>query len=260
MAARLMLGDCLEVMATLPAASVDVIVTSPPYNIGIRYGAEVDDARPEAAYLAWTGAWVREAVRLLRPTGSLFLNMGSKPTAPWVPFDVAQEVRQQLTLQNTFHWIKAIALDDDTAVGHYKPINSPRFVNDCHEYVFHFTHHGSVPLDRQAVGVRYQDASNATRWAQGGSGKRCRGNTWFIPYKTIQNRDRDRPHPATFPLELPRRCLRLHGLEHIQMVLDPFAGLGTTARACVELGLDCIGIELVPEILMLAQDTLREVA
>ena len=81
------------------------------------------------------------------------------------------------TLQNTIHWIKSIAidrdaaggaaLDRDLAVGHYKPINSARFVNDCHEYVFHFTRHGETALDRTAIGVPYQDKSNVTRWARG---------------------------------------------------------------------------------------------
>jgi site-specific DNA-methyltransferase (adenine-specific) len=65
--------------------------------------------------------------------------------------------------------------------------------------VFHFTPRGQTQLDRQAVGVRYQDQSNVGRWQAGASGKRCRGNTWFIPYETIQSREKVRPHPATFP-------------------------------------------------------------
>ena len=73
---------------------------------------------------------------------------------------------------------------------------------------------------------------------------RCRGNTWFIPYETIQNREKDRPHPATFPPRLPEMCLRLHGLERIRTVADPFMGLGSTAVACVQLGLNFIGVEM----------------
>jgi site-specific DNA-methyltransferase (adenine-specific) len=60
---------------------------------------------------------------------------------------------------------------------------------------------------------------------------RCRGNTWFIPYETIQRRERDRPHPATFPSQLPEQCLRLHGLSRIEVAMDPFTGLGSTAVA-----------------------------
>jgi site-specific DNA-methyltransferase (adenine-specific) len=132
----------------------------------------------------------------------------------------------------------------DLAVGHYKPINSERFVNDCHEFIFHFTPAGRTRLDRRAVGVPYQDASNIRRWAAAGAGLRCRGNTWFIPYETIQRRDRDRPHPASFPPRVPEQCVRLHGVSRAGTVLDPFLGLGATALAAVRLGLDFVGIEL----------------
>jgi site-specific DNA-methyltransferase (adenine-specific) len=135
-------------------------------------------------------------------------------------------------------------LASDLAVGHYKPINSKRFLHDCHEFIFHFTPNGATPLDRQAVGVRYQDQSNVGRWQGAASGVRCRGNTWFIPYETIQNREKDRPHPATFPPKLPEMCLRLHGRERLAIVADPFMGLGSTAVACADLGLSFVGIEM----------------
>src|SRR5690349_14283919 len=135
-------------------------------------------------------------------------------------------------------------VDRDMAVGHYEPINSDRFINDCHEFIFHFSPAGRTPLDRRAVGVPYQDASNIKRWAQAGQGLRCRGNTWFIPYETIQSRDRDRPHPASFPPKVPEQCIRLHGVGRAGTVLDPFLGLGSTAVAAVKLGLDFVGIEM----------------
>ena len=130
------------------------------------------------------------------------------------------------------------------AVGHYKPINSERFVNDCHEFVFHFTRDGRTPLDRTAIGVPYQDASNVARWRSGGENRRCRGNTWFIPYETIQSRDKDRPHPATFPPRLPEYCFKLHGLPRLKLAMDPFLGLGSSAVAAAELDVDFVGIEM----------------
>jgi site-specific DNA-methyltransferase (adenine-specific) len=247
-------GDCLDILNRLPAGSLDSIVTSPPYNLGIRYRS-YDDTMPRDEYLKWTGEWVALAAAALAPDGSMFLNVGAKPSDPWTALDVAQAARPHLRLQNTIHWIKSIAiekaaageaagLDDDLAVGHYKPINSKRFLNDCHEFVFHFTPGGDTPLQRQAIGVRYQDQSNVGRWQAAASGLRCRGNTWFIPYETIQSREKERPHPATFPPRLPEMCLRLHGLERIRTVADPFMGLGSTAVACAQLGLDFIGVEL----------------
>jgi len=252
--ARLYKADCLEVLRQLPAGSVDVIVTSPPYNLGIQYN-RYDDALPAADYLAWTDTWIAAAARVLRSDGSLFLNVGAKPSDPWTALDVAQAARPHLRLQNIIHWVKSIAIDResagaaagltrDLAVGHYKPINSDRFLNDCHEFVFHFTPHGSTALDRLSLGVPYQDQSNIARWRAGAEGVRCRGNTWFIPYETIQRRDRDRPHPATFPAKLPEQCLRLHGLSRIELAMDPFVGLGSTAVACARLGLDFIGADI----------------
>jgi site-specific DNA-methyltransferase (adenine-specific) len=251
---RFFLGDCLTVLPALPAGSVQVIVTSPPYNLGINYRT-YDDRLPRADYLEWTGRWVAAASRVLAKDGSLFLNVGGKPTDPWTALDVAQAARPHLHLQNTLHWIKSIAIDrdaagagaglaQDVAVGHYKPINSDRFVNDCHEFVFHFSPTGHTPLDRLALGVPYQDVSNITRWRAAGGGKRCRGNTWFLPYDTIQSRDKDRPHPATFPPRLPEYCLRLHGVGRVAVAADPFTGLGSTAVACASLGIGFVGCEM----------------
>jgi len=245
-------ADCLDIFARLDSGTVSAIVTSPPYNLGIRYRS-YEDTLPPLEYLEWSGKWISEAGRVLDPKGSLFLNVGAKPTDPWTALDVAQAARRHLHLQNTIHWVKSIAIDKlasgtaaDAAVGHYKPINSDRFVNDCHEFVFHFTPAGRTPLDRKGIGVPYQDASNVARWRAGAGNVRCRGNTWFIPYQTIQSRDKDRPHPATFPPRLPEYCFRLHGVSRLRLTMDPFLGLGSTAIAAAQLGLDFIGVEIDP--------------
>ncbi|MEA4884939.1 MAG: site-specific DNA-methyltransferase [Clostridia bacterium] len=238
--------------------SVDVVVTSPPYNLGTVYRS-YDDTESREDYLKWTVQWASEVARVLSPSGSFFLNVGSKPLDPWVPFEVAESLRPIFSLQNVIHWVKSIAISrtdvgnypgitGDIAIGHYKPINSPRFVNDCHEYIFHFTHNGDAPLNRLAVGVPYQDKTNIDRWRKapkpGIQDLRCRGNTWFIPYETIRNRADERPHPATFPSRLPQMCIELHGVERCNLVMDPFVGLGSTGIACVRLGVSFIGFEI----------------
>ena len=88
---RFYLADCLDVFRQLEPHSVDVIVTSPPYNIGVQY-SRYQDALSAAEYLAWTDTWVAAATRVLRPDGSLFLNVGTRPSDPWTALDVVQEI------------------------------------------------------------------------------------------------------------------------------------------------------------------------
>lgn len=80
-------ADCLELLPQLAAESIDAIVTSPPYNLGIRYRS-YRDRLPRDEYLAWTGDWIQAAKRVLRPDGSLFLNVGAKPTDPWAAIEL----------------------------------------------------------------------------------------------------------------------------------------------------------------------------
>ena len=248
--------DCIDGMRErLAPGSIDAVVTSPPYNLGTAYKS-YDDSIGREDYVQWLGRWGAAVHEVLKDEGSLFLNIGGKPSDPWGPFEVLLELRQHFALQNVIHWVKSIAIQKEdvgrypgvsgnVSVGHYKPINSPRYINDCHEYIFHLTKAGNISLDRLAIGVEYQDKSNVGRW--GGANRpdrRCRGNTWFVPYKTIKSRDKQRPHPATFPVKIPKMCLQLHGVADGGLVLDPFMGIGHTAIAAAELRLDCVGFEI----------------
>src|SRR2546423_3322842 len=236
-------------MARLPDGDVDLVVTSPPYNLGIRY-RKYSDRQDRQSYLNWCATWAAQVRRVLKPDGSLFLNVGSAPSNPRLPHEIGLQLRDLFVLQTTIHWIKSIAIDNRT-FGHFKPISSKRFLNDCHEYIFHFTKTGRVEIDRLAVGVPYQDKSNIARWRHtGGSDLRCRGNTWFIPYQTIQSREKERPHPATFPVQLAEWCIKLHGVTRIHTMLDPFLGIGNSAVAAQLCGVKSfIGFEIDEEYL-----------
>ncbi len=262
--------DCIEGMKRyLAPRSVDVVVTSPPYNLGTSYKS-YDDKMERVDYVEWMGQWGQAVSEILADEGSIFLNIGGKPTDPWGPFEVLFRLREHFVLQNTIHWIKSIAIrkedvgrypgvSGNVSVGHYKPINSARYINDCHEYIFHLTKNGRVALDRLAVGVEYQDKSNIARFGSANrSDSRCRGNTWFVPYKTIKSRDKQRPHPATFPVKIPQMCIQLHGIEQTQCVLDPFMGIGHTASACAQLGVSCIGFELEQDYFAQSQRVLED--
>ena len=276
--------DCIKGMSRLPNESVDLVVTSPPYNLGIGY-RQYADRQDRRSYLNWCAKWAAQVRRILQSNGSFFLNIGSAPSNPMLPHQIVIELTSAsggFVLQNTIHWIKSIAIDtaegragapnphfnplsappsrdpnpdakrqvrvesDIKTHGHFKPINSKRFLNDCHEYIFHLTKTGRVELDRLAIGVPYQDKSNIARWSHTrGSDLRCRGNTWFIPYETIQSREKERPHPATFPVQLAEWCIKLHGLSRIETMLDPFLGIGNSAIAAQRCGVKkFIGFEI----------------
>jgi len=241
--------DCVRGMLRLADTSIDLFVTSPPYNLGIRY-SKFSDRADRAGYLHWCKTWATEIARLLKANGSFFLNVGASPANPMFPHQIVLELSHLFVLQNTIHWIKSISIQEKhgrvVSHGHFKPINSRRFLNDCHEYVFHFTKSGRVEIDRLALGVPYQDKSNVARWSHtGGRDRRCRGNTWFIPYETIQSRQKERPHPATFPVQLAEWCIKLHGVSRVQTMLDPFLGIGNSAVAAKNCGIPrFIGFEI----------------
>ena len=253
------LKDCITgLKENVKDRSADVVVTSPPYNIGTSYGSYKDEL-PREKYLTWieeVGIAVKQS---LTDDGSFFLNIGNKLKDPWIAWDVAYVLRKYFVLQNVIHWVKSIAISKaqvgnypniagDIAVGHFKPIMSNRFLNDCHEYIFHFTKYGDVHLDKLAVGVSYQDKTNIERWkAANKEDRRDRGNMWFIPYQTIQSRSKQRPHPATFPVKLPEMCIRLHG--NAKLVVDPFVGIGSAAVAAMRLGISFVGFEIDKEYL-----------
>lgn len=248
------LGDCVRGMRNnLKDHSIDIVVTSPPYNIGIRYGKH-DDNLPREKYLDWMEELGKEVKRALGDDGSFFLNIGNTPKDQWIAWDVARRLRGKFELQNVIHWIKSIAINKqdvgaypnivgDVAVGHFKPIVSKRFLNDCHEYIFHFTKFGDTKLEKLSIGVPYQDKTNIGRWKTATADNRDRGNTWFIPYETIKSKN-ERPHPATFPAKLPEMCIKLHGARQGLKVVDPFSGIGSTALASLKLGVSFIGFEI----------------
>ncbi len=259
--------DCIKGIKIMKKQSLlaDVIITSPPYNIGKKYN-QYNDEKPREKYLDMIELVAEECSNIMNKSSSFFLNVGGKPSDMWIPLDIAHRFRKKLILQNVIHWVKSISLPKkdagnyqniigDISVGHYKPVNSNRYLNNCHEYIFHFTKNGDVELDKLAIGVPYQDKSNIGRWKMATDDLRPRGNTWFIPYETIR---KSRSHPTIFPLKLPEMCLKLHGLEKIKLVMDPFMGIGSTAIACKKLGINYIGFEMDKSYIEIARKSLSE--
>jgi site-specific DNA-methyltransferase (adenine-specific) len=262
---RIYQEDCLSFMSKLRDQKilVDVVVTSPPYNMNKEYGIYKDNKEREK-YLQWMKNVAEKSYDILKDDGSFFLNVGGRPVDPTAPFEVATQFRTIYELQNTIHWIKSVSIDAEDvgknnefrdngniSIGHFKPIVSDRYLSDLQEYIFHFTKTGNIKLDKLRIGVTYQDKTNIGRWKSAKQDKRDRGNVWLIPYPTIQE---GRPHPAVFPIKLPERCIKLHGIKPNMVVYDPFMGIGNTALACLRLGLNYLGTEIDAEYIKVAQD------
>lgn len=263
---ELLHGDCLKVLPVLEEKFFDLVMTSPPYNLGINY-ASFKDTAPRDEFIAWCKAWSAEVKRVMKDDASFFLNIGAAPSNPLLPHQLILALTDGpeplFVLQNTFHWVKSITVTpisgEPVSAGHFKPINSKRYVNDCHEYVFHLTKTGDIQLDRRAAGVPYVYKSNIARWGHTeGQDLRCRGNTWYIPYETIKSRKDERPHPATFPVALVEQCIKIHGKAEATRLLDPFLGIGSSALAAKSQKIyHFTGIELDEEYLNVAKTRLN---
>lgn len=145
-------ADCIEWMNSQAEKSIQCIITSPPYNLSIKYGTYQDD-QPRESYLKWLSDVAVAMKRVLTDDGHLFLNVGYSNVDPWVAMDVGQVFRKTFELQNNFTWVKHIAVNDQ-GYGQYKPITSDRFASATTESIFHFTKTGNVPVDRLAIGQR----------------------------------------------------------------------------------------------------------
>lgn len=292
------LQDCVEGMLALPEGSVDIVTTSPPYNLGIDYGTYQDN-KPRQEYLEWLDKVFAAVKHCLKDDGHFFLNMGYSNIDPWVGMDVGNIARRHFILQNNFTWVKSITINDVTS-GHFKPINSPRFANPTWEHLFHFTKSGSVPCAKLAIGVPYMwdcnidntgrikgrmakklgfkdikdfkknasqevkdkfDAELEVKMAnqKPKADTRCRGNSWYIPYDTIANREKHRgSHPATFPVALIEQCIKFSGVK-TGVLVDPFMGSGTSAVAAVKQGLEYVGFDIDADYRQFALDRITDV-
>jgi site-specific DNA-methyltransferase (adenine-specific) len=292
------LQDCVEGMLALPAGSVDIVTTSPPYNLGIDYSTYQDN-KPRQEYLEWLDKVFAAVKHCLKDDGHFWLNMGYSNIDPWVGMDVGNIARRHFILQNNFTWVKSIAIDNVTS-GHFKPINSNRFSNPTWEHLFHFTKTGAVVCDKLAVGVPYMwdcnidnsgrirgrqakkygfkdikdfnknaDANTKIKFEQELTTKlenksprpttRCKGNSWFVPYDTIANREKHRgSHPATYPVALIEQCIKFSGLKS-GVLVDPFMGSGTSAVAATKCGLDYIGFDIDADYRQFALDRIADV-
>lgn len=272
MSARIMVGDCLATLATLPAGSVQCCVTSPPYY-GLRdYGMAEQIGLEETpdAYVARLVDVFREVRRVLRDDGTLWLNLGDSYGAgkqlQGIPWRVAFALQADgWTLRSAIVWAK--------------PNPMPESVTDrptsAYEMVFLMSKAERYFYDAAAICEDWADerggasGARALRYSEGsgradtlgGNGKRGLGiqpatdgrnarNVWTIASQPFSG-----AHFATMPADLAERCIKA-GSRPGDTVLDPFGGAGTTGLVADRLNRDAILCELNPAYADLARDRL----
>ncbi|MFO0842908.1 MAG: site-specific DNA-methyltransferase [Gemmataceae bacterium] len=243
---EILVGDCLEQLKTLPPRSVDLAFADPPFNIGYEYDV-YDDRRSRADYLAWTERWLKAVKRVLKPTGSFYVAIGD---------EYAAEVKVRLdalglTMRNWIIW-------------HYTfGVSCTKKFNRSHAHIFYYVadpkrytfNAGSVRVpsarqttyaDRRANPVgKVPDDTWVLRPQEEARCFDPASDTWYVPRICGTFKERT-GHPCQMPEAVLERILRVSSNEG-DLILDPFAGSGTTLAAAKRLGRNFIGVELSEE-------------
>ena len=236
-------GDCLELLSKLPEGCVDLAFADPPFNIGYEYDV-YQDRRGRADYLAWTDRWLTAVRRTLKPTGSLWVAIGDEYAAE---MKVALD-KLGLTMRNWIVW-------------HYTfGVNCTRKFNRSHAHIFYyvvdpknFTFNPAeirVPsarmttyADRRANPVgKLPDDTWVLRPQETEHHFGSDTDTWYVSRVCGTFRERT-GHPCQMPEALLERIIRV-GTNPDDLVLDPFAGSGTTLAAAKRLRRKYLGMEL----------------
>ena len=232
-------GDCLEVLPTLDAGSVDLVVTSPPYNCGKDY-ATYDDDLEITEYFDWVELWLKECKRCLGHGGRVAVNIpwwiGRKPRIFTLPHYCRAAVSAGLLIADKIIWVKGnengLRGDLGTGWGTWMSPSGP-----------------SIRCASEPILVFVNGSRGRGRISGDGRGACVHGDMTkeeFLAYTTdvwmVQGRS-DQEHPAVYPKEIPGRLTRLYTWPG-ETVLDPFMGSGTTGLACAEANRSFIGIEI----------------
>ena len=242
-------GDCLKFLKAVPDETLQLIVTSPPYNIGKEYEQKVD----LESYLQQQSEVIRECVRALRPTGSICWQVGNfVDNGSIVPLDTALYPifsSLGLTMRNRIIWHFGHGLHcSNRFSGRYETIS---WFTKTDDYVFNLD---PVRVPQKYPGKKHFKGPNAGQYSSNPLGKNP-SDVWDIP-NVKSNHVEKTDHPCQFPVGLIERLVLSMSNEG-DWVFDPFLGTGTSIIAAIRHGRKGAGSEIIDKYVELARDRVQ---
>jgi site-specific DNA-methyltransferase (adenine-specific) len=256
-------GDCAEVMSQIPESSIDLCVTSPPYNVGITYDTHIDNViMPE--YWDWTEKWLTQLYRILKDDGRVAVN---------IPYEVNVQDRggrvffvsefYQIMKKVGFKFFGVVDLEEDsphrsktTAWGSWMSPSSPYIYNpkECVILGYKKNHIKKVKGEPQWKGevIDTEDGKKKTIYTE--DAKREFMELVFGQWKYLN--DTKQLTKATFSMDIPTKAIKILSYKN-DVILDPFAGSGTSLVAAEVLDRRWIGIELSPNYTEVARERVQ---
>jgi site-specific DNA-methyltransferase (adenine-specific) len=237
--------DAIAGLSRIPDASIDLILTDPPYGLGKDYGNE-SDMQAAQEYLAWTERWIDAALPKLKPNGSLYIFL----TWRYSP-EVFVMLKQRMTMINEIIWDRRVP-----SMG-----GSVRSFTSVHDTIGLFVKSKNYYFDLDAVRIPYDAETKKARsrsifvgakWLELGYNPK---DLWSVSRLHKENPERA-DHPTQKPLEIIARMV-LASCPAGGMILDPFMGSGTTAIAARRCGRNFVGFELNPDYCAIIQSRLN---